>query len=72
MFGSDADVRVAYADSVMMHVGEGHDEGKNSQDENYDSNQQQGFHNCFQTKIFADQDLCGPICSAPDLWQESG
>jgi hypothetical protein len=44
MFCGNADVRIADADAMMVHVRKGHREGKNSQDKYHNSNQEQGFH----------------------------
>jgi len=48
MLSGDPNVRVAYADAVMVHVRKGNDKGKNSEDQNYNSNQDEWFHDGLQ------------------------
>jgi hypothetical protein len=40
---SDAHMRVAYADTVMFRMGEGHKKGKHPQHQHYHPNQHQSF-----------------------------
>lgn len=55
MLGGDSDVRIAHANAVVVHVGKGNDKGKNTEDQNHNSNQDEWFHSGLQNQ---------------DLWQE--